>query len=77
MGDGSRQNEGLHLSVYGFTTAECVLLINALTQKWGLTCSVHATKSGPRIYIDGNSMSIVRDLTAEHMDPLMYHKIGM
>lgn len=77
MGDGSRQNEGLHLSIYNFTSAECALLITALTQKWGLNCSVHSTKSGSRIYISSKSMPIVRELTTEHMDPLMYHKIGV
>lgn len=77
MGDGSRQNDGMHLSIYAFTNAECTLLLNALTNKWSLNCTIHSTKSGPRIYVDGKSMNIVRELTKDHMDPLMYYKIGL
>lgn len=77
MGDGSVQNvNGLHLSIYAFTAEECKLLVDALTTKWGLNCSVHNTKSGPRIYIDAESMSTIRELLKPHMHPDMYHKIG-
>lgn len=67
MGDGSKQNQGIHLSVYGFSMTECDLLIQALTQKFGLNCTIHNTKSGPRIYIDAASTLIVRDLVRPYM----------
>lgn len=75
MGDGSLQNKGLHLRIYAFTMAD--LLTSALTNKWNLKCTVHMTKSGPRIYIHGRSMGIVRNLVKQHMDVLMYYKIGL
>lgn len=40
-------------------------------------CTVHIAKSGPRIYIHGHSIDIVRDLVKKHIDPLMYYKIGV
>jgi len=33
MGDGSKQNEGIHLSVYAFTPSDVELLITALSAK--------------------------------------------
>jgi hypothetical protein len=54
MGDGSRHNLGLHLSVYAFTLDEVQLLINVLESKFGLKCSIHKLSSiggKPRIYI--------------------------
>jgi hypothetical protein len=41
MGDGSRQNKGLHLSVYSFTIDEVNLLIKVLNIKFGVKCSIH------------------------------------
>jgi len=54
MGDGSRQNSGLHLNVYAFSPTEVKLLIDVLETKFGFKCSVHklSTIGGkPRIYI--------------------------
>lgn len=54
MGDGSRQNLGLHLSVYAFSPSEVELLINTLETKFLLKCTVHklSTIGGKaRIYI--------------------------
>lgn len=49
IGHGSKQNKGLHLSIYNFTSIECELLIKALSSKWELKCSVPAlqTNKGP------------------------------
>jgi hypothetical protein len=55
MGDGSRHNLGLHLSVYAFTSDEVKLLMNNVLEfKFGLKCSIHKLSSigrKPRIYI--------------------------
>jgi len=54
MGDGSRQNKGLHLSVYAFTIEDVKLLINVLETKFDLKCSIHKHSTignKPRIYI--------------------------
>jgi hypothetical protein len=45
MGNGSRHNLGLHLSVYAFTWDEVQLLINVLESKFGLKCSIHKLSS--------------------------------
>lgn len=77
MGDGSKQNNGITLSVYGFTLAEVNLLVNALTQKFGLTCTIHNHEKGPRIYIDAASTLIVRELVRPYMVPSMMYKLGL
>jgi len=63
MDDGSIQNKGLHLNVYGFTLDEVVKLkstleklfipINRDTKKLDtiIKCSIHNHKKGYRIYI--------------------------
>lgn len=77
IGDESMQNKGLHLNVYGFTITDCTLLMNALTNKWKVTCTIHNTKSGPRIYLDGKSIDIIRPLIKEHINTAIYYKIGL
>jgi LAGLIDADG DNA endonuclease family len=41
MVDDSKQNKGLHLSVYAFTPKEIKFLINVLENKFNLKCSIH------------------------------------
>ena len=42
MGDGSKKkNEGLHLNVYAFSPSDVDLLIAALTDRYGLHCTIH------------------------------------
>jgi hypothetical protein len=70
MGDGSKQNEGLHLSVYAFsqTQSNVDILTDALKNRYGLHCTIHATESGPRIYINKNSVNILRPMILAHID---------
>jgi hypothetical protein len=50
MDDGSRQGDGLHLSVYAFSNIEN--LIFTLENKFNLKCSIHNNRDNkPRIYI--------------------------
>jgi LAGLIDADG DNA endonuclease family len=54
MGDGSRHNLRLHLSVYAFSSERIGILINVLETKFGFKCSIHklSYKEGKsRIYI--------------------------
>lgn len=47
MDDGSKHGDGLHLNVYAFSP-ECVdRLINVLTTKFGLKCSIHLKNGQP------------------------------
>ena len=78
MGDGSRQNKGLHLSMYAFTWDEVKLLISVLENKFGFKCSCHIHSSiGEkwRIYIWEESMEKLIKLVAPYMINFMLYKI--
>ena len=80
MDDGSIQNKGLHLNVYGFDPESVNRLMFVLQQKFGLTCSIHKHKShnmSSRIYIHGHSIDNLRSLVKPHMVPSMMYKLGM
>jgi len=54
MGDGSKQNKGLHLSVYAFTPKDIKLLLDVLETKFNFKYTIHChsgLKGKPRIYI--------------------------
>lgn len=52
MDDGSRQVDGLHISVYAFTSKEVDKLIYTLKDKFKLKSSIHYNRDNkPRIYI--------------------------
>ena len=57
MGDGSRKNKGMHLSIYAFTSKDVELLINVLETKFDFKCSIHRWGKMPRIYIWEESMT--------------------
>jgi hypothetical protein len=67
MGDGSRQNDGLHLSVYAFSINDVNLLIKVLTDKYHVHCTIHQTKNGPRIYINKLSMNLLRPIISPYI----------
>lgn len=78
IGDGSRHNLGLHLSVYAFTSDEIQLLINVLESKFGLKCSIHkhSTIGGKsRIYVWQESMIKLRLLVNDYIIPSMKYKL--
>lgn len=76
MGDGSLQNEGLHLSTYGFTVSECENIMKALSDKLDIICSIHHSKSGPRIYVNKDSINILRPLLIPLIHPSMHYKVN-
>ena len=76
MGDGSKQNHGLHLSVYAFSDKDVQLLMDALTQM-GLECSIHNHAMGPRIYIPKGSMPRLVELVSPFMVPNMMYKLSL
>lgn len=77
MWDGSKQNEGLHLSVYAFSSSDVNLLIDALSSNFNLKCIIHNTDRGPRIYINNNSMDILRPIVSPYIVSSMNYKIGL
>lgn len=76
MGDGSKQNSGLHLSVYAFTDKDVQLLVDALV-KMGLECTIHMHTKGPRIYIPKGSMAHLIELVSPFMVPDMMYKLSL
>lgn len=84
MDDGSIQNKGLHLNVYGFTLNEVVNLKNTLENlfipinRGGaiIKCSIHNHKKGYRIYIWEESMLTVRNHIHKYMHKDMLYKIN-
>lgn len=60
MGDVSQHNEGLHLSVYSFSTSDVDLLVSALTNNFNISCSWHNTNKGAKIYIHKASTNTIR-----------------
>lgn len=77
MDDGSRQNDGLHLSVYSYNSDSVNRLLNTLQEKFNLKCSIHNHDRGPRIYIWAESMPHLRSLVGEFIIPSMNYKIGV
>lgn len=76
MGDGSLQNKGLHLNCYAFAEKDINLLIDVLTNKFKLKCSIHYhNKNKPRIYIWQQSMPLLKEKISEHMHTDILYKI--
>lgn len=74
MCDGSKQGQGVHLSVYAFNELDVQRLIGALSAM-GLKCSVHKHVAGPRIYIWKESMPLLRQLVTAYRVPSMMYKL--
>ena len=77
MGDGSKQNEGIQLSVYAFTPSDVELLITALNERYNIKCSIHATEKGPRINVNKKNIEILKPLVSTQIVPSMKYKIGL
>jgi hypothetical protein len=63
--------------LYSFSTSEVDLLVSALTNKINISCSLHNTNKGARIYLNKASKNILRPLFVEHFVPSMKYKLGL
>ena len=78
MDDGSRQGQGLHLSVYGFTNKDVDLLMYTLQTKFNFKCSIHYNRDNkPRIYIFKESMDTLKLLVLPYFHKTMLYKLGL
>lgn len=78
MDDGSRQGDGLHISVYAFSNEEVDKLMFTLQDKFNLNCSIHYNRDKkPRIYIFKQSMDNLRFLTSPYFIKEMLYKLGL
>nr|YP_009659055.1 LAGLIDADG endonuclease [Spizellomyces sp. 'palustris']QCQ69053.1 LAGLIDADG endonuclease [Spizellomyces sp. 'palustris'] len=68
---------GLRFNTYRFYDQDIALLMEALSTKFGLTCSIHSHPAGSRIYIDSKSLIKIRPQLLPHMVPSMYYKVGL
>lgn len=76
MDDGSRQNEGLHLSIYAFNNEDTDRLMYTLQNK--LKCSIHFNRDNKsRIYIYKESLKDLVELTKPYFIEEMYYKLGI
>ena len=77
MGDGSKHNTGLHLSIYGFTNNEAKLLQSTLIHKFGFVVSIHQHKSVPRLYIFKQSIKKLREIVLPYIVESLKYKLGV
>lgn len=75
--DGSKQNRGLHLNVYGFNEDSINNLLITIEIKYKFKCSVHSHKSGKRIYIFEESMPTVQNIVMDYIVPSIRYKLGL
>ena len=77
MGDGVAQAHGLIICTDSFSIEEVVRLINVLTIRYRLECTLrYHTSTQPRIYIRQRSMPLLRNIVIPHMHSSMLYKLG-
>jgi len=78
---GAKSRGGLILCTDSFTVSDIILLMNVLTLRYNLNCSIHRT--GPRgrnqyrMYISVKSMDKLIEIVKPHMVPSMLYKLGL
>jgi len=78
MDDGSRQGDGLHISVYAFSNKDIDKLMFTLQNKFNLKCSIHYNRDKkPRIYIFKESMDNLKSLISPYFIKEMLYKLGL
>lgn len=76
--DGSRgTSRGLYLCTDSFTHAEVQRLIQYLTERYKIKCSIHKTNGRYRIYILAKYVQTVCDLVLPFMHESMRYKLGV
>jgi hypothetical protein len=78
MDDGSKQEKGLHISVYAFSNEDVDKLMFVLQDKFNLKCSIHYNRDNkPRIFIFKESMENLITLVKPYFIPEMLYKLGL
>jgi len=76
MGDGSVKSKGLLLCTDSNTIQDVVRLMNVLTIRYDLKCTLHNSNPGQhRIYISRKSMPKLISIVKAHMAPCMLFKL--
>ena len=78
MDDGSKHGDGLHISVYSFSSVDVDKLMFTLQDKFNLKCSIHNNRDNkPRIYIFKESMDTLISLVKPYFIKEMLYKLGI
>ena len=77
MDDGSKSGKGLKLSRNCFSYNDCLIIVKALADNFGLKASIISAGSSNRycIYIWKESMNHLRNIVSQYILPGMKHKI--
>lgn len=77
MDDGSNTGKSLKLATNSFTYEDCLKLINILSNKYNIKCSIHSAgyQNQYVVYIWKESMDKIRKIVESHMIPSMKYKI--
>lgn len=75
MDDGYKALNGFYFCTESFSKADQQLLINMLTNKFKLDCSIHSHTNGSRIYIKKNSVSNFVELIQPFMHSSFLYKL--
>ena len=74
----SKQGDGLHISVYAFSTTDVDKLMFTLQDKFNLKTSIHYNRDKkPRIYIFKESMDTLINLVKPYFIKEMFYKLGI
>lgn len=78
MDDGSKKGDGLHISVYAFSTTDVDKLMFTLQDKFNLKTFIHYNRDKkPRIYIFKESMDTLINLVKPYFIKEMLYKLGI
>lgn len=75
MGDGAYSSGGLVLCTDCFTISEVIVLMNILTIRYGLKCTINMAAGLPRIYISRSSMADLRRIVSPHILAFSQYKL--
>lgn len=78
MGDGAKSGNGLLLCTDSFILTDIIMLMNVLTIRYNLICSLHKSGSNQyRIYVSSKSKKRLHDIVSSHIVPSMLYKLGI
>ena len=78
MDDGSKHNQGLHISIYAFNNDDTDKLLYTLQDRYKLKCSLHFNRDNkPRIYIFKESMVTLREIVKPFFIEKMLYKLSL
>jgi len=77
MDDAYKFRKGFYISTESFSLSENELLVEILTDKFGLNCSIHPHTNGHRIYIKGSSRDKLIQLIKPYLLEHFYYKVDL